>query len=82
MSIQLESRHFFRRGDVVRHLSGRTGEVTDSMALYATIRWDDGLHEEVEQLDRAVVVMERARGNGITPSRRRDVFAGAGGWES
>lgn len=61
MSMQLESRHFFRRGDVVQHLSGRTGEVTDAMALYAMIRWDDGQQEEIEQLEPNVVVLERAQ---------------------
>lgn len=61
MSIQLESRHFFRPGDRVRHTSGRAGEVIDAMALYAIIRWEDRREEEVEQLDPAIVVLERAQ---------------------
>jgi hypothetical protein len=60
MSVQLESRHYFLRGDVVQHLSGRVGEVVDALALYAVIRWDDGREEEVDQLDPAITVTERA----------------------
>ncbi|MDP9348362.1 MAG: hypothetical protein M3P24_04360 [Gemmatimonadota bacterium] len=60
MSVQLESRHFFMDGDLVQHLTGRTGEVVDSLALYAVIRWDDGREEEVDQLDPTITVIERA----------------------
>lgn len=60
MSVQLESRHFFKAGDVVQHVSGRMGEVRDALALYARVRWDDGREEEVDQLDPAIVVVERA----------------------
>lgn len=60
MSVQLESRHFYKRGDVVRDLAGRTGEVLDSLALYARVRWEDGREEEVDQLDPRITVVERA----------------------
>lgn len=60
MSVQLESRHFFKAGDVVQHVSGRTGKVLDALALYARVRWDDGREEEVDQLDPAIEVLERA----------------------
>lgn len=60
MSLQLESRHFFREGDTVRHYRGATGRVVEAMALYAVVRWEDGPEEEVEQLDPAVTVIERA----------------------
>lgn len=60
MSVQLESRHFFMDGDVVQHLSGRVGEVRDSLALYAVVRWEDGREEEVDQLDPTITVIERA----------------------
>lgn len=60
MSFQLESRHYLKEGDVVQHRSGRVGEVLDERALYARVRWEDGREEEVEQLDPAVTVVERA----------------------
>ncbi len=58
--MQLESAHYMRTGDQVRHDGGRTGSVVEAMTLWATVRWDDGTEEEVEQLDRAIVVVERA----------------------
>jgi hypothetical protein len=59
--MQLESAHYMRRGDQVRHAGGRTGTVVESMALWATVRWDDdGREEEVEQLDPQILVTERA----------------------
>lgn len=60
MSLQLESHHFFRSGDEVRHRSGAQGRVVDALALYAVVRWSDGRQEEVDQLDPAIVVVERA----------------------
>jgi hypothetical protein len=66
MSRQLESRHFFRTGDTVQHHSGLFGEVIDSMALYAVIRWPDGRREEIDQFDPGLVVVERgARGGAL-----------------
>jgi hypothetical protein len=59
-TMQLESAHFMRTGDLVRHDGGRTGSVVDAMTLWATVRWDDGVQEEVEQLDPRIVVVERA----------------------
>jgi hypothetical protein len=62
--MQLESAHYMRTGDLVRHDSGRTGTVVEAMTLWATVRWDDdGADEEVEQLDRRIVVTERATRN-------------------
>lgn len=58
--MQLESAHFLRRGDLVRHADGREGSVVDAMALYAVVRWDDGTQDEVEQLDPRILVTERA----------------------
>lgn len=60
MSTQLESRHFLKQGDAVQHIGGRHGVVLESYALYAVIRWEDGRQEEVDQLDPAVSVTERA----------------------
>jgi hypothetical protein len=62
VSGQLESRHFFRDRDTVRHVDGFEGTVESGHALYATIAWVDGRREEVEQFDPAVVVIERAEG--------------------
>ena len=58
--MQLESAHYMRDGDVVRHDAGRHGSVVEARALYAVVRWDDGTEEEVDQLDPAVIVIERA----------------------
>lgn len=60
MSAQLESRHFYKTGDTVQHLSGIVGTVLEALSLYAVIRWDDGRQEEVDQLDPAITVLERA----------------------
>ena len=60
MSVQLESRHYYKRGDVVQHLTGRVGEVMEERALYAVVKWEDGRQEEVDQLDPAITVVERA----------------------
>ncbi|HET8656321.1 MAG TPA: hypothetical protein VFL93_12445 [Longimicrobiaceae bacterium] len=60
MSLQLESRHFFRARDVVQHRDGRFGTVLEERALFAVIDWDDGLREEVDQFDPRVLVVERA----------------------
>ena len=60
MTFQLESRHFFRAGDTVQHLSGPLGEVAEAHTLYAIIRWMDGRQQEVEQFDSEILVLERA----------------------
>ena len=60
MSRQLESRHFYRVRDVVRHLDGELGTVVEAFALYATVAWEDGRVEEVDQFDPFVSVVERA----------------------
>lgn len=60
MSVQLESRHYYKHRDVVQHLTGRVGEVLEERALYAVVRWEDGRQEEVDQLDPTIVVVERA----------------------
>lgn len=60
VSIQSESRHFLKAGDLVEHVAGRAGAVLESYALFAVVRWDDGAHEEIDQLDPTVSVTERA----------------------
>lgn len=60
MSIQAESRHFLKTGDLVEHVAGRAGTVLESYALFAIVRWNDGGQEEIDQLDPAVSVTERA----------------------
>ena len=60
MSGQLESQHFFRIGDLVRAISGRTGYVESAATLYAIIVWEDGMREEIDQFNREVMVVERA----------------------
>jgi uncharacterized protein YkvS len=57
---QLESQHFFRVGDIVRSVDGRSGTVSESWTHYAVVEWDGGAREEVEQFDESVVVDIRA----------------------
>jgi hypothetical protein len=58
----LESRHFYLSGDLVQRLDGQQGRVVESLALWAVVRWEDGREEEVDQLNPAVWVTERAEG--------------------
>jgi hypothetical protein len=59
--MQLESAHYLRTGDLVRHEGGYTGSVVEALALYARVRWDeDEREEEVDQLDPRITVTERA----------------------
>ena len=60
MSVQLESRHFFRERDTVQHLNGSIGTVVTGQALFATIAWEDGRFDEVDQFDPTIIVIERA----------------------
>jgi hypothetical protein len=60
VSTQLESRHFYKMHDVVERLDGVAGTVTESFALWAVIRWEDGTQAEVDQLDPTITVLERA----------------------
>jgi hypothetical protein len=60
VSTQLESRHFYNTGDVVLHRMGKEGRVVEGFALWAVVRWEDGAQEEVDQLDPAIEVLERA----------------------
>jgi hypothetical protein len=60
VSTQLESRHFYRSGDVVERLNGALGTVVESYALWAVISWEGGAQEEVDQLDPTISVLERA----------------------
>lgn len=60
MSHQLESVHYLRPGDEVRHQDGRTGHVQEALTLYAIVEWEGGGREEVDQLDPRVSVTERA----------------------
>lgn len=59
MSGQLESRHYFRAGDLVRSVDGRAGTVVESWTLFATIEWEEGGREEVDQFDERVTVEKR-----------------------
>jgi hypothetical protein len=56
----MESRHYFRVRDQVRHLDGSVGMVVERFSLYATVQWSDGRRQEVDQFDPLVVVVERA----------------------
>lgn len=60
MSGQLESHHFYRAGDVVQSLDGRTGVVVDAWTHFAAIEWSDGRREELDQFDPSVFVVQRA----------------------
>lgn len=43
--------HLFEQGDLVSDSDGRRAVVSDVSALYATLHWEDGVEEEVEQGD-------------------------------
>jgi len=64
LSGQNESLHFFRTGDSVRSIDGRLGTITEGLALYAIVRWEDQIEEsgadEIDQFDPGVVVMRRS----------------------
>ncbi len=61
MSGQLESNHFFCFGDIVRRADGEVGTVVEAWSLYASIQWDSGRREEVDQFDPEITIIERAR---------------------
>jgi hypothetical protein len=60
VSLQMESRHFLKVNDTVQHVGGIEGWVVDAFSLYATVQWNDGRREEVDQFDPRVEVIERA----------------------
>jgi hypothetical protein len=60
VSGQLESRHFFRMRDTVQHIDGTFGTVVEFQTLYASVVWDDGRREEIEQFDPRVEVIQWA----------------------
>jgi hypothetical protein len=59
VSGQLDSRHFFRIRDTVLHTDGMVGRVVDGRALFATIEWEDGRQQEIDQFDPRVEVTQR-----------------------
>lgn len=52
-------RHHFFVGDVVRRADGIEGQVLETTALYALIRWSDELRTWIDQHDSAVEIIER-----------------------
>jgi hypothetical protein len=46
--------------DTVQHFDGTPGMVVDAQTLYATVVWDDGRREEIDQFDPRVEVIQRA----------------------
>jgi len=54
------SRHFFQARDMVQDRDGRMGTVVEVQSLYATVVWEDGGREEVDQFDPRVLVIQRA----------------------
>jgi hypothetical protein len=60
LSGQLESPHFYRRGDLVRFHDGGEGVVAESFALYALIRLPTGEEREYDQFDPRIVVLQRS----------------------
>jgi hypothetical protein len=45
---------------MVQDRDGRTGTVAEVQSLYATVVWEDGAREEVDQFDPRVLVIQRA----------------------
>jgi hypothetical protein len=60
LSGQLESPHFLRLGDIVTRGDGAVGTVVDAFSLYAIVAWNAGEHQEVDQFDPRVLVIQRA----------------------
>lgn len=60
MSLQTESRHFLREGDLVLGQDRGYGRVIEGWALYAIVEWFDGRREEVNQFEPLIEVVERA----------------------
>jgi hypothetical protein len=56
----MESRHFLRVSDTVQDRTGNVGRVVEGSTLYATVEWNDGRSEELDQFDPRVTVIERA----------------------
>ncbi|CAN5655261.1 MAG: hypothetical protein H0U67_04300 [Gemmatimonadetes bacterium] len=46
--------------DTVQQIDGMFGTVVDFQTLYATVVWDDGRREEIDQFDPRVEVIQRA----------------------
>lgn len=49
------SAHEYQYGDLLLGPAGR-GEVLDATTLYATVRWEDGREEELDQFTPRIVV--------------------------
>jgi hypothetical protein len=45
---------------MVQDRNGRTGTVVEVQSLYATVAWEDGAREEIDQFDPRVLVIQRA----------------------
>jgi hypothetical protein len=45
---------------MVQDRDGRTGRVAEVQSLYATVAWEDGAREEIDQFDPRVLVIQRA----------------------
>jgi hypothetical protein len=45
---------------MVQDRDGRTGTVVEFQPLYATVAWEDGGREEIDQFDPRVLVIRRA----------------------
>lgn len=56
---QLESRHFFRAGDMVSTVDGTLGTIIEERTLYAVVEWSDGAREEIDQFDPRITVVQR-----------------------
>jgi hypothetical protein len=52
-------RHYFRAGDRVIRRDGLEGQVVETTALYALVRWAGELRTWVEQHDPSVAILER-----------------------
>ncbi len=61
MTGQLESRHFYRVGDLLRSIEGNTGRVVEAWTHHVIVEWNDGRRVEVEQFDETVSVEERGK---------------------
>lgn len=75
---QADSIHFLRPKDRVRDTMGREGVVTETLTHSATVQWDDGEVESVDQLHPAISVIVRYKRESAAEdegeSRARRIF--------
>ena len=50
--------HIFYPGQIVQRIDTMRGRVVDRSSLTATVRWDDGITEEIQQFEETIYVLK------------------------